>query len=163
MTEFIKAPKRKGNSQRGYSKAKDSMARYSKMKNLLQYCQRETQAIGKQWDKSWLSSFSSVFYVIVKAFLNHDIRRSFSEAGDVMRKEPTAQPRVSSQVSYMYTWRQALRPFFQHLLHCQENTAEHPVTEMAQAVKVRGLSSPHLTPTCWADKEEADCMKPAEP
>lgn len=77
------------------------MAQYSKMKNLLQYCQRKMQAVGKQWDKSWLSSFSSVFGVIVKAFLNCYMRKSFSEAGDV-RKEPTAQPHMSSQVSSVY-------------------------------------------------------------
>lgn len=59
------------------------------------------QAVGKQWDKSWLSSFSSVFGVIVKAFLNCYMRKSFSEAGDV-RKEPTAQPHMSSQVSSVY-------------------------------------------------------------
>lgn len=88
------------------------MAQYSKMKNLLQYCQRKMQAVGKQWDKSWLSSFSSVFCVIVKAFLNCYMRKSFSEAGRCeKRAHSTTSHELSSQLCIRFgTWEKKKNP-----------------------------------------------------
>lgn len=90
------------------------MAQYSKTKNLLRYCPRKMQAIGKQWDKSWLSPFSSAFYVVVKAFLNQDMRKSFREAGDVgcheKRAHSTASHELSSQLYVHFGTREKKYP-----------------------------------------------------